>query len=85
MPLATNMKLEIEIDVLNAEEVLKAHKGQLMSLLTDVMMSKDKLKKKVERAIFDEMIKQLSKELPKALKEEYINALVYYKIIDEDD
>ena len=85
MPLATNMKLEIEIDVLNAEEVLKEHKGQLMSLITDVMMSKDKLKKKVERAIFDEMIKQLSEELPKALREEYINALVNYKIIDEDD
>jgi hypothetical protein len=48
-------------------------------------MSKDKLKKKVERAIFDEMIKQLSEELPKALREEYINALVNYKIIDEDD
>ncbi len=78
------MKLEIEIDVLNAEEVLKAHKGQLMSLLTDVMMSKDKVKKKVEKAILDEIISQLSKELPKALRAEYVNALVNYHIIEED-
>ena len=78
------MKLEIEIDVLNAEEVLKAHKGELMGLLTDVMMSKDKIKKKVEKAILEEMISQLSEELPKALREEYVNAIVNYRIVEDD-
>ena len=38
------MKLTVDIDVLNPEEVVKVHKGQIMSLLTDVMLSKDKLK-----------------------------------------
>ena len=40
-----------------------------MGLLTDVMMSKDKIKKKVEKAILEEMIFQLSEELPKALRD----------------
>ena len=84
MQYVTKMKLEIEIDVLNAEEVLKAHKGQLMGLLTDVMMSKDKIKKKVEKAILEEMISQLSEELPKALREEYVNAIVNYHIVEDD-
>jgi hypothetical protein len=78
------MKLTVDIDVLNPEEVVKVHKGQIMSLLSDVMLSKDKLKQRVEKAILDELVKQLSVELPKALKDEAINASINYKITEED-
>jgi len=77
------MKLTVDIDVLNPEEVVKVHKGQIMSLLTDVMLSKDKLKLRVEKAILDELVKKLSVELPKALREEAINASINYKITEE--
>lgn len=77
------MKLTVDIDVLNPEEVVKVHKGQIMSLLTDVMLSKDKLKQRVEKAILDELVKKLSVELPKALREEAINASINYKITEE--
>ena len=55
-----------------------------MGLLTDVMMSKDKIKKKVEKAILEEMISQLSEELPKALREEDVNSIVNYHIVEDD-
>lgn len=77
------MKLIVDIDVLNPEEVVKVHKGQIMSLLTDVMLSKDKLKQRVEKAILDELVKKLSVELPKALREEAINASINYQITEE--
>ena len=77
------MKLTVDIDVLNPEEVVKVHKGQIMSLLTDVMLSKDKLKQRVEKAILDELVKKLSVELPKALRQEAINASINYKITEE--
>ena len=77
------MKLTVDIDVLNPEEVVKVHKGQIMSLLTDVMLSKDKLKQRVEKAILDELVKKLSVELPKALRDEAINASINYKIMEE--
>ena len=77
------MKLTVDIDVLNPEEVVKVHKGQIMSLLTDVMLSKDKLKQRVEKAILDELVKKLSVELPKALRDEAINASINYKISEE--
>jgi len=35
------MKLVLQIDVQNAEEVVKAHKGQLMGMISDFMISKD--------------------------------------------
>ena len=77
------MKLTVDIDVLNPEEVVKVHKGQIMSLLTDVMLSKDKLKQRVEKAILDELVKKLSVELPRALRQEAINASINYKIMEE--
>ena len=77
------MKLTVDIDVLNPEEVVKIHKGQIMSLLSDVMLSKDKLKQRVEKAILDELVKKLSVELPKALRQEAINASINYKITEE--
>ena len=77
------MKLTVDIDVLNPEEVVKVHKGQIMSLLTDVMLSKDKLKQRVEKAILDELVKKLSVELPRALRQEAINASINYKISEE--
>ena len=77
------MKLVVQIDVDNAEEVVKAHKGQLMGMFSDFMMSREKVKYRVERAIYDEMVNQLSKEIPKALHKEFISAKIKFEIIDD--
>ena len=47
------------------------------------MMSREKVKYRVERAIYDEMVNQLSKELPKALDQEFISAKIKFEIIDD--
>ncbi len=40
------MRITIDIDVTNPEEVVKAHKGELVGLIADVMLSKTKRKKR---------------------------------------
>jgi len=76
------MKLIIDIDVQNPEEIVKAHKGELLNLIAGVMLSKEKKKNKVEKAICEEMLKILKIELPKALEEEMVDAIINYDIID---
>jgi hypothetical protein len=76
------MKLIIDIDVQNPEEIVKAHKGELLNLIALVMLSKEKKKNKVEKAICEEMLKILKIELPKALEEEMVDAIINYDIID---
>jgi hypothetical protein len=76
------MKLIIDIDVQNPEEIVKAHKGELLNLISLVMLSKEKKKNKVEKAICEEMLKILKIELPKALEEEMVDAIINYDIID---
>ncbi len=76
------MKVIIDIDVLNPEEVVKTHKGELVGMIAGVMLSKEKKKAKVERAICDEMVKIIGEELPKALLEEFIEADVTFSIDD---
>jgi hypothetical protein len=76
------MKVIIDIDVKNPEEVVKAHKGELLNLIALVMLSKEKKKNKVEKAICEEMLKILKIELPKALEEEMVDAIINYDIID---
>lgn len=74
------MKVIIEIDVQNPEEVIKSHRGEIMGMITGMMLSKEKKKLKVERAICEEMVNILQTELPKVLKEELIEAKVGFSI-----
>ena len=77
------MKVIIEIDVQNPEEVIKSHRGEIMGMITGVMLSKEKKKLKVERAICEEMVNILETELPKVLQEELIEANVKFSV-EED-
>ena len=77
------MKLIIDIDVLNPEEVMRSHRGEIVGLMAGIVMSHEKKKYKVEKAICDEMINILKVELPKALKEEFIEAKTQFSI-EED-
>ena len=81
------MRIIIDIDVANVEEVVKAHKGEWQYLLAGVLLSKSKKKKRVEKAVCEEIIKAFEVELPKGLKEEMIEANISYSIedINEDD
>lgn len=78
------MRITIDIDVTNPEEVLKAHRGELVKLLTDVLLSKEKKKKRVEKAVCQEVVKVLKVDLPRSLKEELVEADVQIKIEGED-
>ena len=81
------MRIIIDLDVTNVEEVVKAHKGEWQNLLAGVLLSKRKKKKRVEKAVCEEIIKAFELELPKGLKEEMIEANISYSIedINEDD
>jgi hypothetical protein len=76
------MRIIIDIDVLNAEEVIKAHRGQIIGLLTDVIMSKESKKKKVNVTLCNKIVEALREELPKHLAEEMVKADISYKIVD---
>ena len=56
------MKLIIDIDVLNPEEVMRSHRGEIVGLMAGIVMSHEKKKYKVEKAICDEMINILKVE-----------------------
>lgn len=78
------MRIIIDINVLNAEEVIKAHRGQIIGLLTDVIMSKESKRKKVNVTLCNKIVEALREELPKQLAEEMVKAEISYKIIDID-
>lgn len=79
------MRITIDIDVTNPEEVVKAHKGELVGLIADVMLSKIKRKKKVEQAVCEEVIRMMKEEFPKGLQQEMVEANVKFNIVDISD
>jgi hypothetical protein len=72
------IRIILDIDVTNPEEVIKAHKGQLYGLLTDVVLSKEGRKRKVNQALADQVIETIKIELPRELEKELVKA--EYKI-----
>lgn len=79
------MRIVIDIEVTNPEEVLKAHRGELVKLLTDVLLSKEKKKKRVEKAVCDEIIKVLKIDLPRGLEEEMVKANIKIQLEEAED
>ena len=79
------MRITIDIDVTNPEEVVKAHKGELGGLIADVMLSKIKRKEKVEQAVCEEVIRMMKEEFPKGLQQEMVEANVKFNIVDISD
>lgn len=77
------MEIRIKIDVENVDEVLKAHKGEIMGFLVDVVMSKNKKKYRVEKAVCDQIVDSLEEELPKRLEEELVKANVSFEIVTD--
>jgi len=77
------MRIIIDIDITNPEEVVKAHKGELMGIVAGVLLSKGNRKKRVEKAVCEEIIKVLEKELPIGLKDELVEANISYAIEDD--
>lgn len=79
------MKIIIDIDVTNPEEVIKAHKGQLMGLLSGMVMSKESKRKRINLAVCTEIIKVIEKELPVELEKELVEASISLQIVDSDE
>lgn len=74
------IRVTIDIDVTNADEVIKAHRGQIIGLLSDVVMGKASKQKKVNLAVASELINVLKSELPTELEKEMVTAKVKYSI-----
>lgn len=68
------VRIILDLDVENPEEVIKAHKGQLMGLLTGVVMNKESKRKKINLAVAQEIAAIVSQELPKELEKELVKA-----------
>lgn len=64
----------IEIDVLNAREVIKKKKGRIAQWLASLVYKEDILKKKVEEEICKEIVKALSENLDKEFSKEGVSA-----------
>jgi len=79
------VRIIIDLDVTNPEEVIKAHKGQMMGLLSDVMLSKNSRKKKVNLEVAKEIVAALEKDLPIEMEKEMVAANVRYEIIKDID
>lgn len=74
------IRVTIDIEVTNPEEVIKAHRGQIIGLLSDVVMGKASKQKKVNLAVANELVNTLKKELPSELQKEMVNAKIRYSI-----
>ena len=74
------MKVIIDLDVTNPEEVMKSHRGEIFGLMAGLVLSYEKKKYKVEKAVCEEMVNILRVELPKALQEELIEAKANFYI-----
>ena len=74
------VRIILDLDVENPEEVIKAHKGQLMGLLTGVVMNKESKKRKINLAVAQEIAAIVSQELPKELEKELVKAKFTIKI-----
>lgn len=66
--------VHIEIDVLNAKEVVKKKKGRVAQWLASLVYKEDALKKKVEEEICKEIVKAISENLHKEFVKEGIAA-----------
>lgn len=64
----------IEIDVLNANEVIKEKKGKFTNWIASLIYNEQDLKKKVEEKICKELIKSLKENLNKGLEAEGVAA-----------
>lgn len=74
------IRVTIDIDVTNPEEVIKAHRGQIIGLLSDVVLGKASKQKKVNLAVATEFINVLKEDLPRELAKEMVNAKIRYSI-----
>lgn len=74
------IRVTIDIEVTNPEEVIKAHRGQIIGLLSDVVLGKASKQKKVNLAVATEFINVLKSELPRELEKEMVNAKIKYSI-----
>ncbi|MFT7614214.1 MAG: hypothetical protein ACI9J3_003196 [Parvicellaceae bacterium] len=76
------MEIRIKIEVNNADEVLKVHKGGVLGFIADVVLSKSKKKQKVEKAVCEQIIAGLEEELSRRLEEEMVKTTIEYEIIE---
>lgn len=78
------MEIRIKLEVENVDEVLKAHKGEIMGFIADVVMSKNKKRYRVEKAVCERIVEGLAAELPLRLEEELVKTKISF-LIEADE
>lgn len=74
------IRVTIDIEVTNPDDVIKAHRGQIFGVLSGVVLGKASIQKKVNLAVASEFINVLKEELPREFEKEMIEAKVKYSI-----
>jgi hypothetical protein len=70
--------IQINIDVLNHHEIIKDKKGAIIGFFADLFMSDEKLQRKVEAKVTEEILKQLKESLAAGLRENNIIANISF-------
>lgn len=76
------IRIIIDLDVENPEEVIKAHRGQLVGLLSGVVLTKETKKKKINRLVAEQIVEVVQVELPIELEKEMVKAQISMRIVD---
>ncbi|MDA8714545.1 hypothetical protein N9M27_01580 [Flavobacteriales bacterium] len=79
------MEIKIKVQVENADEILKAHKGGILGFFADVVLSKEKKQVKVEKAVCEQIVHHLKLEMPRRLEEEQVKTNLKFEIVNNTD
>ncbi|MBT6513886.1 MAG: hypothetical protein HOK65_03880 [Crocinitomicaceae bacterium] len=79
------MEIKIKVQVKNADEILKVHKGGILGFFADVVLSKDKKQEKVEKAVCEQIVHHLKTEMPRRLEEEQVKTILEFEIVNNND
>lgn len=73
--------IEIKVDILNSPQVVIKEKGKFLGFMAGIFMDKNKLKRKVEAKVCEEVIKKLQESLNTGLEEQGIIANISFSLL----
>lgn len=68
--------IQIKVEVLNAQQVIKEKKGAFVGMIADWFVSDEKLQKEVEKKVAEELIGQLKEKIEQGLKDQHVDARI---------
>ena len=77
--------IRIQLDVQNPHEIVKQEKGFFTGAIAGLLMSREKLKQKVEEAISEEVVKALRENMEKGFAEKGVRANLIFTVEKSED